>query len=281
MVWFVTAYVVVSLSMTKFHHYLLPALPGLGIVIGCFFDDLWSRTRVERTNAAAPSPDLPARWLVGTAAVIGLPALAAITFDLGAAKDAAERFLWLFSYDYVYTPAGRPWPPELEFRPAIFVLGAAFTLATLLIAFRLTRRFALWALPITAILCTLFLLDVFMPKVAAHWSQKPVIARYYRERRSPDERLIAYYLFWRGETFYTKNAIYEGPEAERTLFDHWPDADARLKTWIENHRGNRHYFLFQPSREARLRALLPPEAQASLRIIDRSHNLFVLGVADL
>ena len=31
-IWFVAAYAVVSLSMTKFHHYVLPAIPGLAIV---------------------------------------------------------------------------------------------------------------------------------------------------------------------------------------------------------------------------------------------------------
>ena len=26
--------------MTKFHHYILPALPGLGILLGCLLDHL-------------------------------------------------------------------------------------------------------------------------------------------------------------------------------------------------------------------------------------------------
>ena len=38
-----SAYAVVSLSMTKFHHYVLPAIPGLAIVVGCFLDDLIAR----------------------------------------------------------------------------------------------------------------------------------------------------------------------------------------------------------------------------------------------
>ena len=42
-IWFVSAYALVSLSVTKFHHYILPALPGLAIVVGCFLDDLLSR----------------------------------------------------------------------------------------------------------------------------------------------------------------------------------------------------------------------------------------------
>ncbi|HEX7597304.1 MAG TPA: glycosyltransferase family 39 protein, partial [Polyangia bacterium] len=44
-IWFVACYAVVSLSMTKFHHYILPAIPGLAIVLGCFLDDLWNTSR--------------------------------------------------------------------------------------------------------------------------------------------------------------------------------------------------------------------------------------------
>ena len=99
-VWFVTAYGLVSLSMTKFHHYLLPALPGLGILLGCFVDGLLAR------------PPGRARVSIVTAA-LGLPVLALTTADLVRQQDDPERFLWLFSYDYIYRAGGRPWPPEL------------------------------------------------------------------------------------------------------------------------------------------------------------------------
>jgi 4-amino-4-deoxy-L-arabinose transferase-like glycosyltransferase len=266
-VWFVTSYAVVSLSMTKFHHYLLPALPGLGILMGCLLDDLWrpGRKRVDLVVAT----------------LVGLPVLALVTFDLGAAARAAERFLWLFSYDYVYSPVGRPWPPGLDFRPVILTVSAAVALGTAALAMRRTRAVGLIALPLLAIGSTYWLLDGFMPKVAPAWSQKATIARYYRERQGPEERLIAYQLFWRGETFYTKNAIYEGPAEERTVFDHWADTDARLQKWLLEHQGRRHFFLLDPAREARVRALLPAAAAASFRIIERSNNKFALAVAQL
>ena len=81
------------------------------------------------------------------------------------------------------------------------------------------RRWAVVGLAAVAVVFTYFLLDGFMPRVAPYWSQKRPIAAYYKNRRSPDERLIAYQMFWRGETFYTKNEIYEGPPEERTVFD--------------------------------------------------------------
>ena len=94
-IWFVAAYAVVSLSMTKFHHYILPAIPGLAIVIGCFLDDLLERAATP--GAAAPGGP-------------GGPAAAGCWWsqDLVDAKNAAQRFLWLFSYDYVHSPRGPP-----------------------------------------------------------------------------------------------------------------------------------------------------------------------------
>jgi 4-amino-4-deoxy-L-arabinose transferase-like glycosyltransferase len=264
--WFVTAYAVVSLSMTKFHHYLLPALPGLAILLGVLCARLLARP-------AQPTPLVLA----------GLPIVVAVTADFVARQDTPEKFLWLFSYDYVYSRVGRPWPPELELRPPVVALGIAFTLATLLIAWPRARRAGLGLLLASALGGTLFLIDGFMPRVATAWSQKGTIARYYRERRDAEEHLIAYYMFWRGESFYTKNTIYEGPTDDRTVFDHWRDTDDRLRAFLTQgrHRGRRQFFLFEPAREAHLRRLLPTEAAASFRIIERSNNKFVLAVADL
>jgi 4-amino-4-deoxy-L-arabinose transferase-like glycosyltransferase len=212
-IWFVTAYVVVSLSMTKFHHYLLPALPGLAIVIGCVFADGGA------LSLSAPRTVAPLQLSPLAAVLIGLPLLAATSYDFLATPSAAARFLWLFSYDYVYRATGRPWPTTLDFRLGLGALAVIFALAIIALAASRTRRAGLVAWAIAAIASTAFLLDHFMPAVAPHWSQKPLIARYYQERRSPQEGLIAYQMFWRGETFYTKNAINEGPPEERTLFE--------------------------------------------------------------
>jgi hypothetical protein len=151
----------------------------------------------------------------------------------------------------------------------------------LALPWRRLRRWALLGLGTSALAGTLFLLHHFMPRTASFWSQKQLIAEYYRQRQGPEERLIAYRLFWRGETFYTSNEIYQGPPEERTVFDHWPDTDARLTAWLARHRGRRHFFVFVPSQEATIRRLLPPEAAASFRIVDRRHNSFVLAMAQL
>jgi hypothetical protein len=265
--------------MTKFHHYLLPALPGLGIMLGAFVDELWAKAVPVPAPVAVPAT--ADRRLPALVALLGLPVLVLTTVDLVRQPDAAERFLWLFSYDYVYSASGRPWPPGLDFRAPLLVLAGGSLLALLALPWRRLQRPALLAFAASALGGTLFLLHDFMPRTAAFWSQKGLIAEYYRQRQSGDERLIAYRLFWRGETFYTSNEIYQGPPEERTVFDHWPDTDARLSAWLSRHRGRRHFIVFVPSQEATLRRLLPPEAATSFRIIDRRHNPFVLAVAEL
>jgi hypothetical protein len=265
-IWFVAAYAMVSMSMTKFHHYVLPAVPGLAICIGCFLDDLLRR---------------PSRGRIAVVSLIGLPLLAVVTVDLVDAKNASQRFLWLFSYDYIHSPHGRPWPESLNFTVPLILLAGLFALATsLLFLGPRLRRWASVSMCGIAVAATFFLLDDFMRRVAPFWSQKEVIAAYYRTRRSPEERLIAYQLYWRGETFYTENEIYEGPMDERTVFDA-EGADERFHKYIDSHRGRRVFFICEKGQKSRIEGMLPAESRGSVRVIHDSNTKFLLLQAEL
>src|SRR5499427_5541940 len=159
-IWFVACYAVVSMSVTKFHHYILPALPGLAIAIGCFLDDIVTR-RDARAGAAA--------------AVVGIPLLALVTADLAGAPKNAQHFIWLFSYDYINTPGGRPWPPGVDFTIPLCVFAVLFALPALALGWRRLQRGALVALCVVAIAFTYFLIDGYLMRVTPYWSQKPLI----------------------------------------------------------------------------------------------------------
>ncbi|MEO5770123.1 MAG: glycosyltransferase family 39 protein, partial [Polyangia bacterium] len=211
-IWFVSAYALVSVSMTKFHHYVLPAVPGLAICVGCFLDELLGRSRGDGTaRVAAAGQGWRVSRLAAVTAVVGLPLLGLVTADLVNAKSASQRFLWLFSYDYIHSPKGRPWPDALDFSFALTSFAVLFAAAMIALIFPRVRRWAVVGFVGVGVLTTYFLLDRYMPAVAPYWSQKNVIAAYYKARRSPDEKLVAFQMYWRGETFYTKNEIYEGP----------------------------------------------------------------------
>jgi 4-amino-4-deoxy-L-arabinose transferase-like glycosyltransferase len=265
-IWFVSAYAVVSNSMTKFHHYILPAIPGLAIVIGCFLDDLWERKDARRGRLVA---------------FVGLPLLLVVMQDLVNAKNASQIFLWLFSYDYVHSPKGRPWPEALDFTTPLLVFGGLFALLTIGLGVRKLVRPAIVGLSAAAVLFTWFLLDVFMVKVAPFWSQKYGVASYYKHRRSADEKLVAYQMYWRGETFYTKNEIYDHrllPE-DKTVFD-MDGADEKLQQYMTSHRGRRIYFIFEKGRQSRLQSLLPAESRNSFNVIYNENNKFAVAYAD-
>ena len=264
-IWFVAGYAVVSLSMTKFHHYILPALPGLAIVMGCFLDDLLGHSRGR---------------LALLAALVGIPLLLLVTFDLAGLQKNAQHFVWLFSYDYINTPQGRPWPPELDYRITLSVFAGLFSLSALLIAWERLRTIAAAALVLTSVCFTYFLLDVYMKHVSDHWSQKPLIATYYKQRQSPDERLAAWQMYWRGENFYTQNEIYQGPKEKRTVF--LGDRNAEdLKDFLGRNPGKRVFFVVERTRYDSLRGLLPEPARPSLKIVDDRNNKFYLAAAQL
>jgi 4-amino-4-deoxy-L-arabinose transferase-like glycosyltransferase len=264
-IWFVAGYALVSLSVTKFHHYILPAIPGLAIVIACFLDDLLDR-RAGRTLAVT--------------AVVGLGVWAIVVFDLANAKNSAQHFIWLFSYDYINAPKGRPWPPGLDFRGPLIAFAALFGLVTALMAWRKTQRAGAVALCGVAVVFCFYLLDGYMRATAPYWSQKHLIATYYKSRRSPEEKLLVWQMYWRGENFYTANEIYEGPTAERTVFLGDKNVE-NLKAWIAQHRGRRAFILVERSRWNQVPSMFPTETQKSLHIIDESNMKFVLAEAQL
>lgn len=263
--WFVTAYALVSMSMTKFHHYILPAIPGLAIAVACFLDDLLEH-RLGRAAKAV--------------ALVGLPLLALVCFDLTTSKQAAQRFIWLFAYDYINTPQGRTWPQELNYIPGIITVATAFGLGVLLLSWRRVQRWATVYLGVVAVAFTYYLLDVYMKQVSDHWSQKPLIATYYKSRRSPQEKLIAWQMYWRGENFYTANEIYEGPMKERTVFLGDRHAE-NLKDYLGRHRGQRFFFIVERTRVSQLQGLLPAEARTTFKLVDERNNKFLLAEADI
>jgi 4-amino-4-deoxy-L-arabinose transferase-like glycosyltransferase len=264
-IWFVAGYALVSFSMTKFHHYILPALPGLAIAVGCFLDDILAGHRQRMA------------LLTG---LVGVPLLFLVTSNLTHAQNSPQRFLWLFSYDYINTPTGRNWPPDLHFLTPIWIFAALFAGVVLLMAIHRWRVQITTGLCLVAVFFTYFLLDVFIKQTSERWSQKQLIATYYKERRSPEERLIAWQLYWRGENFYTQNEIYQGPLPERTVFLGDRNAE-NLKDYLRRKAGKRMFFVVEQTRWEHLRTLIPESVRGTLRVVDKTNNKFYLGVVNL
>jgi hypothetical protein len=160
------------------------------------------------------------------------------------------------------------------------VLVGLVALVTLAMSWKKVLRYAVVGLCLASVAMTYYLLDVFMREVAPFWSQKETLAEYYRRRKSPDEKLLAYTMYWRGETFYTENEIYEGPKEDRTVFDQ-DGADDQLKEWIANHRGRRVFIIYERGRQGHLQQLLPPESRSSFKVLYQKNNKFSLAEAQI
>jgi 4-amino-4-deoxy-L-arabinose transferase-like glycosyltransferase len=371
LVWLAVELTIMSLVNTKFHHYILPALPALAILAGLFLDELLT----------APSR------LMGLAMLL---VAAPLTYLSG--RDLAAfppRILWMFNYDYVNMPGtGRPWPTvavwgdRYEYGTQLLVFAVVATVGVAVLALWALRArgeseaaattpadqlnrgpyrdapevqkpegewlsgskllmligglvvalvlgilsgpaapngtapsiprwswlvpaalmlpfaflFAssvgrgwakklgsatVWIFGAFAVVWTAFLVDKLLIELSPHWSQKHVIASYYQKRSGPDEPLIAWQLYWRGENFYTRNEIYRSSNPnERTIFlgDHNAE---KMQQYFTAHAGHRVFFVVERTRYEALRQLLPQAARSTLTIVDDSNCKLYLAVASI
>ncbi len=178
--WFVLSLALLSLMVTKFHHYVFPLLPAAAILIGLFVDDIWEG-RLRR---------------LGPVVLCAVAILAVVARDLvvDPAKgtgvlEGHAQLAGLFVYKY-----SRPYPtgPGYEFGRSLLVFSVAF--GALLVCW-LSQRFRKAAIALTLVVALGFefwLAQHYMIRLAPHWTQKHLIEEYYSTRASPAERLVAF-----------------------------------------------------------------------------------------
>ncbi len=313
--WGTSAFVLFSAMTTKFHHYIFPAVPAAGILVGLALDPLLGKDpaelgkRVLGTLAAIVAPvlvilgvagwygdprgltplteehpadwvlahpwpstvvwglvlggvalaglawwvlrpsekaDFTSRegWLASTALLMAPLLLSMIGRDLAWSTEShpwgMERLIHLFVYNYQ-----RPWPPHFDYRPILtgFAIVASVTIG--LAAIRELRPVMIRAFLGTALALSVWSLDFYLVDLAPHWGQREIFARYY-ELREEGEHVIAWQMNWKGENFYTGNAVYT-----------FVDLDTRpLTEWVSHHPGERVFVALEHSRVGSLRSTL-------------------------
>ena len=255
----------VSLSMTKFHHYVLPAIPGLAIV-----DRLLPR-RSHRARQA---------WRAGGGRRAGRAAAAAAgrrSISSTRKNAAAAVPLALLVRLRPQPGRARPGPTSLDFSAALIALRGAcsrWRRRRCVCAARAAGR-ARGRCPAAAIVFTFFVLDGFMRGVAPFWSQKGPIAAYYQRRRSPEERLSRTALLARRDLLHVERDL-RGPD--RGADGVRPGRRRRAAQGVGRPAP-------RPARVLPLRALpagaaqrtLPPEARGSFQVVDDQNNKFSPG----
>jgi 4-amino-4-deoxy-L-arabinose transferase-like glycosyltransferase len=187
------SFMLVSLMRTKFHHYVLVALPPIAMVTGIWLDGVLRQAprgrRAELTSVAVV--------LVGSACATAL-----VGRELATGIGPA-RFILLMTYRY-----SRLWVSTRSFAPVVAVVTVVTVAALAAAAVPLLRRAALLGFGGASLVLCALLLDRVLPRCGADGGQRGVLATYYQDRagdnRSP---LVAYQLNWKGENFYTGNDV--------------------------------------------------------------------------
>ena len=169
--WAVVATTLFSLSQTKFHHYILPAVPAAAILIAFWLEDFLAH-RIK--------PSL----------IYG--AFAAAMILLLARDMMHEEKQWIEMFIYRYD---RPWPSmppwSIDTSDGFLAMGLAGAVAMLLLGSR-WRRLAVITVAATAVGCALWTMHVYMPIAGTHWGMREAVRRYYQERQVYGAKLVYY-----------------------------------------------------------------------------------------
>jgi 4-amino-4-deoxy-L-arabinose transferase-like glycosyltransferase len=166
--WAIAGVAVFSLVQTKFHHYILPAVPAFGILVAFMLDDLLAgRQRLH--------------WL-WAALAIGIVLL--ITRDL---IWEPERWIEMFIFRY-----DRPWPaaPPYSIHPSHGFLALGLGGAAAIAILAVSRRAGVIAVGAAGLAIGVWALQVYMPIAGQHWGMREAIRRYYDDREIYGETLV-------------------------------------------------------------------------------------------
>lgn len=181
------SFMLFSASATRFHHYVLPVLPGIAVLLALELDALIDEALEERR----------VQLLIGT--LLG----ALVWKDLW---TRPRHFIDLFTYNQ-----DRPYPDDVLINPVPFKV----VLITLVVLALVSGAVTVWKKRPHFFVgtCLAFASAVGLglswhhwPAMGRHWTQRAITDLYFAERRD-HEALGAFFMNWKGETFYSRNEV--------------------------------------------------------------------------
>ena len=159
--WAICGIALFCLVQTKFHHYVLPAVPALCILVALFLDDMVAGR--ERLH-----------WIY---AALGIGIVLLIARDL---MWEPERWIEMFVYRY-----DRPWPSAEPYQvdPSDGFLGLGIIAAIALAVAALPwRRIGVAMLGVAGLAICIWSLQSYMPDAGKHWGMREAMRTYYEQR---------------------------------------------------------------------------------------------------
>ena len=229
---------------------------------------LWVLGLLVTFAVAAFTVDVARRRAVAAADDAGAPPALGRVYALAAAFAVALVAATLAGPS---TPNGAA--PHIA--PWLWLVPAVPMVVAMIFVARSVRFGALLPIAVAGVLYGAFLLDQYLPDLGPHWSQKHVIAAYYRNRTGPEEPLIVWNLYWRGENFYTRNEVYSQAEpAEKWA---WVEPNnLSPQVWFQKHKGTRIFILMERHRLEQVRGILPVGSRQDVKVVDDSNNKLIL-----
>ncbi len=167
--WAIAGVAFFSIVQTKFHHYILPIVPALGILIALFLDDV-----IAKRDRLHP-----------LYALLGVGIVLLICRDL---MWEPERWIemFVFRYDRPW-PTGEPW--QVDPSDGFLVLGL-IAAAALVIAALPWRKLGVAALGAAGLAICVWALQIYMPIAGTHWGMREAMRSYYEQRTIYGEKLV-------------------------------------------------------------------------------------------
>jgi 4-amino-4-deoxy-L-arabinose transferase-like glycosyltransferase len=164
-IWAIVGTALFAISKTKFHHYILPAVPALAIFIAFWIDDVLSG-RGGRVLLAA---------------LFGVALSLLVTRDLlGEPKQLIELFIYRYNRPW---PSDAPWYVDVSAPILGFGVAAAAALIAFALPWRRGRAIGLGGLIAAALGFSLWAGNGYMAEAAPHWGQRELHRTYYRLRQ--------------------------------------------------------------------------------------------------
>lgn len=267
LLWGIGTYAFFSMSLTKFHHYIFPALPAFAVLIGYWISHV----------AGDPNRRVSPFTAILVAAVFAVAARDLI--------NDPQNLVNLFTYKY-----DRDYPRDVQPRPwMITIISVGMALAFIfychdslrrvfgflrlnavldLIAKKRSVANALLAFMLMAATFGAWISHQHFNMLSPHWGQAHLFKTFHEERKA-NEPIYAYQLNWRGETFYSRNRILQVKES---------GANERMRNLVD--KPGREFIITEQSRYHTLQGVLSPDKRDKMRILDRSNNKFYLVVVD-
>jgi 4-amino-4-deoxy-L-arabinose transferase-like glycosyltransferase len=236
--WAAASFFLFAMSATKFHHYCFPVVPPLAILCALFADRLW--------NEGIEGNALPI--------LLGLGFFAAVAQNLWMTPKHLPD-LYVYNYDRAYPTR------EVDPRRVFVVLFAGGGLWMGLAYVWKSKSMLVGTFGALAAAFAIYVSWFHWTRLSPHWSQRDIFWTYYHARGSPNEPIVAYYMNWRGETFYSSNYVKQVKDGAK-----WTEFLAQK---------GRLWAVVEQSRFSGLKGIIE-SAGKKAKIEDRSSNKFFL-----